>query len=205
MPLDNTSTNTTGYRYVSDLMLDVGVRLGTRYGVYSSGVLPDSSGYYNTIPAKLAGTWSQFSTQTHLNSVHYSLDHDSPVIAGAKSNQTGGGRHTWVIDGYEESNHIITNSYQWYPENMIPSGTPVYGYKSTSELLAQYNNMIYPGMPEIETFVTPISLLHMNWGLDGLYDGDFNANIGNQYTSWIGFDSERVVEYSLTPSELVIN
>lgn len=198
MPLDSTLVNPTGYKIVSDLMLDVGARLGQMYSLSVSGVVL-SNGYYNTSPCKVTGTWAPYS-QPSVSHVTLSLDSNKPVIAVGKDNADNG--HTWVMDGYYRAEVTTTNTYEWWPVNMIPSGTVIYGYKSTSELLEEYNYMIYQGMLEVTENSYYIDLLHMNWGWNGRGDGF--VTMGSPYNNWQGFTNNIMVQYNLTPSEFTV-
>lgn len=199
MPLDSTEVNPTGYKNVSDLMLDVGARLGQKYSLLVSGV-ELNNGYYNTGPCKVTGTWAPYS-QPSVSHVTSSLDSNKPVIAVGMRNANNG--HTWIIDGYYRAEVTTTNTYEWWPVNMIPSGTVIYEYKSTSELLEEYNHMIYQGMLEVAENSYYIDLLHMNWGWNGRGDGF--VTMGSPYNNWQGYTNNITVQYNLTPSEFIVN
>lgn len=201
MPLDSVSINPTGYKIVSDFMLDVGARLGLKYSLDNTSVSIDTYGYYDTTPCKVSGTWAPYSYAV-LTYVESSLDSNKPVIIGAKIPCEDDG-HTWVIDGYFIAEATTTNTYEWWPVNMIPPGTPVFEYKSTTELLQEHNNMIYQGMLEITETTSYYRQLHMNWGWNGREDGYFT--VGAPHYNEIGYTDNTVVQINLVPSEFTVN
>ena len=199
MPLTGSENNPTGYQYVSDFLLDVGARLGAEYGTQETRVNADNNGYYNTAASKVYGTWRNYSAPYTVNTIVNSLNAETPVIVGSVGQS---GAHTWVIDGYLKEQITRTKRYEWWPVNMIPPGTVVYEYKTTSELLAQYNNNIYQGMPVYEpdgvfTFVK----YRMNWGYDGLYDDALYSETLTSSQTWNGYYYNTVIEHSLYPGE----
>lgn len=200
MPLDSVGYNPTGYKNVSDLMLDVGARLGLTYRVNNTTVATNSAGYYATTPCKVGGVWAPFA-QPSLSYVTSSLDSNKPVIAGAMKNISTG--HTWVMDGYYMGEVTTVNTYEWWPVNMIPPGTTIYEYKSTTELLAEHNNMIYQGMLDITESSYYYNQLHMNWGWNGR--GDCFATIGSPYTNWQGYTNNVVVQFNLVTTEFTVD
>lgn len=200
MPSDNTAVNPTGYKNVSDLMLDVGARLGLHYSPGDTHKHVGTSCYYDTSPCKVSGTWAPYSMAV-LASVVSSLDSNKPVITSAQS--VNGGGHTWVIDGYLIEEITRTNTYEWWPVNMIPPGTVVFEYKSVNELLEEYNYMIYQGMPEVSETTDFYRFFHMNWGWDG--NGDGYAIVGSPYYNWQGFTNNIAVQLFLVPDEFTVN
>lgn len=202
MPLDSLSGTTTGYRYVSDLMLDVGQRLGMHYSSSLSVVTADSNGFINIAPCKLSYSWSSFSDTYGIRNVLYSLKyHDSPVIVSATINNTSLG-HTWVIDGFRATKVTTFEKYGWYPASIIPPQITVYDTKTTSELIALYGEF-YGGMQVEENHHTSIENYYkMNWGYDGEHD-DYLYLVGVN-ASWDGFNTNKVIHYDLSPSEFNI-
>ncbi len=202
MPLTKDEDNPNGYKYVSDLMLDVGARMNTKYYVTGSSVVADVNGFYNTSVCGLSGTWAHYSTYNDLQAVVNSLDADGPVIVAAT--EAGNGGHTWVIDGYVQVERTRTRRYEWWPVNMIPVGTAVYEYKTTTELLQQYNYNIYQGLPVYEPDgIQNDILFRMNWGLDGSYDDVlFSSSTYINSEWWHGLNYNKVVQYNLSAGEL---
>ena len=202
MPLTKGEDNPDGYKYVSDLMLDVGVRMNMKYNVTGSSVIPDSNGYFDTSICGLSGTWAQYSAYNALRAVVNSLDADNPVIVAA-TDENGDG-HTWIIDGYVRVERTRTRRYEWWPVNMIPAGTAVYEYKTTTELLQQYNYNIYQGLPVYEPDgIQPDFLFRMNWGLDDSLDNDALYSSSSYINSaWYDFNYNKVVQYNLSAGEL---
>ncbi|MGN0200140.1 MAG: C10 family peptidase [Candidatus Cryptobacteroides sp.] len=199
MPLNKNDGTSIQNKYVSDLMLDVGIRLGMHYGTSSSGVLvgPETL-FYDVSNCNLNGTVSIYS-ETIKDSLICSLqNNNSPVLVIASRNNNDG--HAWIIDGYEISRYCRTNYFQWYPEYMSPAGA-VYEYKTTEQMLQDYS-IIYPGMNVEESFTSINELFKMNWGWDGQCDD-------NQYSmspsaQWEGFVSNKAVMYNLSAGELLI-
>lgn len=200
MPLDSVGVNPTGYKNVSDLMLDVGSRLQLHYRPSFTGIVTNYNNYYDTTPCKVSGIWESYS-QAAVSSLVSSLNSNKPVIACAKLNDGSG--HTWVIDGYYMAEITTTNTYEWWPVNMIPPGTAIYGYKGVTELLAEYNNSIYPGILDISETSYSSNLLHMNWGNNGREDG--YATFGSPYNNWQGFTNNIAIQVYLSPSEFTQN
>lgn len=200
MPLDSTAVNPTGYKNVSDLMLDVGERLGLHYSAYETHLHAVNPNYpFNTSPCKMSGTWAQYAATTYA-SVKSSLFSNKPVIVSATGNAGG---HAWVIDGYVELLETHSGSYEWWPVSMVPSGTAVFGYKDFNELLAQFGN-VYPGIQEIDQTQYQENFISMNWGFDGYLDGEYTATNPSDYT-WHNFGTHIAVLYDIVPSEFTYN
>ena len=87
---------------------------------------------------------------------------------------------------------------------MIPAGTAVYEYKTTTELLQQYNYNIYQGLPVYEPDgIQPDFLFRMNWGLDDSLDNDALYSSSSYINSaWYDFNYNKVVQYNLSAGEL---
>lgn len=201
MPLDSTAINPSGYKNVSDLMLDVGVRLKQQYGPWITYVLTNVFfPTYDVTPCNISGTWAQYSVSSTYPAVRGSLNSNKPVIVSGNGN---GGGHTWIIDGYLDMVETYTRYYEWWPVSMIPDGTVIYGYMEYADLLSQYGTA-YPGMPAIEPEPYHLELLSMNWGWDGRYDGEYKSISPNDYT-WHGHGSNVAVLYNITPGEFIYN
>lgn len=204
LPLSKDSGTLAGYSIVSELMLDIGARLGLHYSPLDTHIDVSSLNnyYYDTSPCNVSGTWEQYSYQTTFGTVTNSLDLNIPVLVGGLS-PNGNGGHTWIIDGYLHYVRAVTNRFEWWPVSMIPSGTAVFGYKDFYDLLAQYGT-VYPGMQEIEYLPLEIELYSMNWGFDGVYDGDY-VSIMPDDIQWKGLTSNVVVQHHLVASEFIAN
>ena len=197
MPLDSNSTSQLGYKNVSDLMLDIGARLGQHFSPWDTHVHNQT---FDTTPCGLSGTWAQYTASSTFPAVKSSLISNKPVIV---SGAGYGGGHIWIIDGYLDMVETYTRYYEWWPVSMIPDGTVIYGYMEYSDLLSQYGTA-YPGMPAIEPEPYHLELLSMNWGWDGRYDGEYKSISPNDYT-WHGHGSNVAVLYNITPGEFIYN
>lgn len=201
MPLTKEEDNSEGFQYVSDLMLDVGVRMETLYGTDLSSVPIEGYNHFDETACGLSGTWSHYTYHDAFPAVVNSLDSGSPVFVNAWDKDDHG--HAWVIDGYVTVKEKRTRRYEWWPINMVPPGTAVFEYKTTSEMLTQFNYNIYQGMPVFEPDGEYRNTkLKMNWGYDGDGDGQY-AMPGSPYENWDGFIKEVWVGYNLTPGELL--
>lgn len=196
MPLDSLSSNTSGYSYVSDLMLDVGERLNMYYSPALSMVFL-TNGFFDIGPCKLNYAWSGYSSSS-VSGVMNSLSQYSPVIITA-TGPFGGMGHTWVIDGYETIRLVTFEKYMWIPYGTEPSGFTVYDTKTTSELISLYG-YFYPGMIVEENHQASTSTyFKMNWGYDG--DRDSYLYLINPNEMWENYYYYKYVHYNITPLE----
>ncbi len=199
MPLDSLSTSITGYDYVSDLMLDVGERLGMYYSPYTSSVLTNN-GFFEISPCKLNYTWDNYSSNS-IPGVINALNQYTPVIVSAFP-QSGVSGHTWVIDGYIFQRVVTFEKFIWVPNDAIPSGSTVYDTKTTSELVALYGSFT-PGMIVEENHqATNYAYFKMNWGWDGNHDD--NLYLINPSELWDNVYLNKYVHYNLVPQEFNI-
>ena len=195
MPLLSEGGTTAGYQYVSDLLLDVGSRLGAVYNVNRTGVLVSSMNYFDISPCKLYASWGYYDSQDDINTIIHSLNHsNSPVIMTAQSSNYPGARHTWVIDGYLTTLTTIFDKYAWFPISIAPPDAVVYDTKTEGELRALYNT-IYPGMTVIENSISYYQTGYkMNWGENGSYDDALYDSLIN--SMWLGVYNDNKAYHS---------
>lgn len=158
--------------YVADLMADVGERVDTKY--YPNGSYTTVSCVYNALSSySLQGEISGYS----YNTVKLEIDNNRVVfMLGVRHDSESG--HSWVLDGYRESDVTHTYEYVW-----LVDGNQYEGELYTREQVQS----IFPGERledgmlsyEYETFRT--NYVHMNWGWDGELNGFYLSTPGIDY------------------------
>ena len=197
--------------YVSSLMLDIGNRVDTHYYQSISYVEPDTINFSYTIPnLPQCGISSSYAPYSFLT-VASNISAKKPVIVSAycDSTQRGlGGGHTWVIDGChdyllyyfttESYYHILSADYYSY-SNVVD----VY----TEREMMTVNPNVYDGMQNVTTSSHTMKDLHMNWGLDGDGDGDYNMLSSNDWIlpaggSTVNYLYERRMHHNISTTQL---
>ncbi len=203
MPLTNTGGTSTQYQYVSDLMLDVGVRIGTYYSPWKSSVTSNSNSYFDISSCFFSVSWAQYQSGPDELTVLTGLEMNEPTIItslGEENNTTVG--HSWVIDGYQKRHLSITKNYAWYPIEDIPDDEAIFDIKNEDYLLSLYPDL-YSGMPVIEYINRYNNYYRMNWGWNGLYDSGFYSTWAS--TSWLDtYSQKKGIHYHMFPRELLI-
>lgn len=202
MPLYSTGGTTSGYQYVSELLLDVGERLGAIYGINETGTPTNSYNYFDISPCKIYGLWGTYSSSTDVDHVLASLSDsvNSPVVMSAQSQTNPDDRHTWVIDGYKTTQTSTSETYAWYPVELVPPGSTIIEYKSLADLYAQYPNLDV-GMEVIENAITYTETQYkMNWGWPSLNydDGLYSTMV---YAIWHDYSPNKAYHYHFFPAE----
>ena len=164
MPLDSNGNNIS---YVTDLMLDVGNRLVTKYSASgsSASVTSDKISYYNL--SLSSSIYKESIVRANLNS-------NLPVIIVA-SDRDNTYAHAWIIDGIRKRRSIYTYScHVEYSENW--QGEPEY-YDTFDAVRNRYHINDEYDVWEENTSTTTEHYL-MNWGYDGRYDEDIYTMYG---------------------------
>lgn len=190
------------YSFASDLILDVGVRLNTRYGLEGSGVYVNpSNNFFDLSPVNLSYSWGTYSYQM-IDTVMTNLRSWKPVIITASNSSNGYSTHTWVIDGFFSYRIFYQNDYELWPVSMIPEGARIIDLMSESQLASLYPDY-YPGkvIHERDGY---LDLLYykMNFGDNGVRKGNYYSVW--PYSSWEGYDSIKSIHYNLSPGDLLI-
>lgn len=193
---------TTQYEYASELMLDIGERLGTVYNTsYSYVPFPQGGSLYLS-PAKLSYSTASYDYSL-ISTVVNDLSTGKPVIMSAQSST--GGQHVWVIDGYVHKKVFTQTNYELWPTSMLyllDENATIVDIMGESQLALIYPNY-YPGM----TFYTREDYSDsyeywMNWGEDGNHYYDLYSAYS---PSDDGFNIDKRIYYDLVPGELTVN
>ena len=204
MPLSKGNGTTTQYGYVSDLLLDVGVRLGTVYNTNASGVqVNGSTNYFNLSQLNMSFSWSSYNYAA-VDTVINNLIARKPVIMTATRGDNAYARHTWVIDGFWKREMYTLVQYELWPVSMLSEiydeSYSVVAVMNESEMAAAYPGY-YAGM-SFSRKEDPWELLQvcMNWGDDGEREWDLYSPYPS--TSWDGYSVTKAIHYNLVPGEL---
>lgn len=203
MPLVNVGGTDEQYRYVSDLLLDVGVRLGMFYSPGDSFVYVNNNSYFDITPCFSSVNWTPFQSSTDAQTVLTGLDMNEPTIISSQGfldeEQVG---HTWVIDGYQKQHHETTKYYAWYPIETIPDDTPIFEMKNENYLLSIYP-YLFPGMSVVSYSDYDDAFFRMNWGYNGLFDNSLYSTTAT--VAWRNIYSfNKGIHYHFFPGELFI-
>lgn len=191
MPLTNNGVG--NFSYVSDLMMDVGVRLDVTYGVSStSGSILTGS---DIAPCGMSGTGNNYSYSTVMNN----LNNQKPVLVTAGNGSSG---HAWVIDGCLDKT-VYSNSttifYEYQEGVLYPTGSV---YLSESEMLA-INPSPYDGYSIVNNTTEQTQYLLMNWGWYGNHDDDhFVIEPSAGSNDWRGYNIVPCIIYNITTGQM---
>lgn len=202
MPYSVPYGTTTGFEYASDLILDVGVRLGTVYGLCGSGTpINPSNNFFDLSPANISYSWGTYSSQL-ADTVITNIINRKPVIITAAKSSSYTSRHTWVIDGVYMYRTYYQNDFELWPVSMIPEGATIVDIIPESQLALLYPNY-YPGMVyHVRDGYIDFAKFGMNFGDNGSHKWDFYSVLPN--SSWEGYDIIKAIHYSLSPGDLLI-
>lgn len=201
MALDRYDSHTD---YVSDLMLDIGGRLGMKYSATSSGVEP---AYNYSIPNLTnCGISSSFSLYSR-SLAETSILNETPVIVSAFLTHELFGGHTWVIDGckgYTLRASSINTYYCIHPEELCL-------YSDIAEIYSY--DEIYDAFPDahsgMQDFLVngnyQVMEWHMNWGFDGT-NNDYYGVLDTSSWNYNSFDFKycRTIHYNISASSLFL-
>lgn len=195
--MPTTSYGSGGFGYVSDLMLDIGVRMNAEYSVGDTGTSLAYSWQLN--PCGITCQKSSYVyTTIRSNIVNY-----NPVIITADlfvNNDYVG--HTWVIDGCVDITTTTTYYSTYYAYHEGASYLPNCEYLTDEEVRSIYPN-VYDGMEVIDSSqVNKTQYLLMNYGWDGSYDSGHYSILKNS-TDWaLGLNYNKLIFYNLSTGQL---
>ena len=191
--MPTTSYGSGGFGYVSDLMLDVGVRMDADYSAEATGVSLNFSS--DLIPCGITCQRSLYDySKIRANIVNY-----NPVIITAENNVNA---HAWIIDGcFDRTITTIYYStfYEYHEGYNYPSGCD---FLTEEEVTSIYPN-VYDGMTVVDSSqYNTTQYLLMNYGWDGSYDSG-HYSILNYSTDWaIGLNYNKMIFYNISTSQL---
>ena len=169
MPL--TQNDTGDFSYVSDLMMDVGVRMNAKYGPSST-----SASLLTLSDISPCGFTSGNSYYYSYSTVKSNILNSKPVFVVAGNNYTN---HAWVIDGlYDRTYSIDTTTiyYAYQPGVLYPTGAI---YLTDAEARAECPN-IYDGWSGHSQYNESTQYLLMNFGNYGQNDdGHYSIDATN--------------------------
>ncbi len=198
MPLDRSGSNPSCYEYVSNLMLDIGDRVGMKYTENGSFAPGDTLGPYY-IDSLFVNSRAFYSDSCQ-DTVMTNLDNGKPVIINSLIQGEDNG-HTWVIDGYKYLQTTESGEYMFVPCLQVDLlNDVIINFYDYSYLLSQYPGL-YSGMTVNESTNLLSAMYRMNWGYDG--DGD-EALYSMTYPSWQGYNGSKSIIYNLEPKGMLI-
>lgn len=168
MPLNSTMTGTTE---VGDLLVDIGRRVGTQYGVYYS-----STGGANFLTSSVLSPY-EITCQVedyNVSLIRSDLNGNLPVIIAAFDTNYGSG-HCWIIDGYKFTHKVVDISYLWtlvYCPGPEPPG-PQYDIVYSLTQMQSIDPTMYDGKTTVVRTEYDNDYWRMNWGYDGVYDNGY--------------------------------
>ncbi len=193
MPL--TEDDSGSFSYVSDLMMDVGVRMNVTYS--TSGTAGTMLSYTDVAPCGITANSYYYSYST----VRNNLNLGKPVlVSGIGSDGVG---HAWVIDGCIDNVYRTSVSSEYFvfrPGYIYP---PNAEYLSESQVLSEYPNA-YDGMIITTNTSVPTKYLLMNFGRDGNHD-DGHYAIEPSGSEWQGYTNAVGTIYNISTGQLLIN
>lgn len=193
-PLIGDSTvNYDVFRYVSNLMLDIGVRMYAHYSTAFTGTALASPRYLSP-----CGISCQKTTYDY-DIVRSNIVSGDPVLIVA-SKPGNSNYHAWIIDGcYDNTTTTTTTStyYQYNPSANYPLNAV---YLTEDEVYSAYPDA-YDGMQIIESsYNNNTRYLLMNFGWDGDYDDGHYSILG---TGWAqNYTNNKQIYYNIGTSQL---
>lgn len=191
--LDTDLVDSTAFGYVSDLMMDIGVRMGATYSMQGTGAALFFS--WNLYPCGITSDAGSYNYST----VRSNLLNGQPVIITAES-PTLNCSHAWVIDGcYDKTitTTVTSHYYHYYPGYSYPSNAV---YLTESEMLALYPNA-YDGMSVVESSShSYVRYLLMNYGWSGEDDNGHYSIDGGNWSEC--FHNDKRIYYNLSAGQL---
>ena len=195
---ESDSISVQGARYVSDLLMDVGNRAGTKYLMYSRSSGTDNDGVISSLNSfGFSVDMSSFNASYVLSNI----SSGKPVIMGGRD--TYYGRHMWVVDGITFSRYKTTTKYRWilgYLAGTVPGG--VRATQEEAEAAAEASGYDRPEdemTTEEYTYSAPNQFYHMNWGWSGK-DNGFYTYLGDIPRIGALFQYEQTIFYNLMPN-----
>ena len=190
MPLSQSDTGS--FAHVSDLMMEVGVRMDATYSTNATGASMISAS--EVAPCGLTANAYYYSYST----VKSNLLNDKPVLVSAFNNTNG---HSWVIDGcFDRTVSTVTTVvyYEYQPGVLYPTGAI---YLTEAEALAECPG-IYDGKTVITNNTVLTQYLLMNYGWDGQYDNG-HYTIESTGSDWASNYNQYInILYSLVAGQM---
>ena len=175
MPLvkDNNSTYTIGATFVSDLMIDVGYRVNSEYGVDATSTIADNMNVFGQYGlTSVDGGANHFSKEQ----IAYEIRNERPVVMMGYRYDSDGVEHghAWVIDGQTDISCLYTNEYIWRRTDCVDWTGNDIAYTLVQVESIDFGED-YP--EEGKHVVKNVSLLadryfQMNWGWNGVANDD---------------------------------
>ena len=179
MPVDSSSSSTTGKQAVAALMASIGEEVSAVY-LPSGGVSSPSLCADYLDDCGLSITFGAYNNDTVL----YNLQQGWPVYLSFQDN--AGVYFDVVIDGMKVYAQRTTYYYQWMPIGTYPPVEP------------EYPDLNHPELYEIYDYWGPNTSYWslINWGLDGLYDsGEYNLAASASFVPPVYFPTTSMIMY----------
>lgn len=211
MPQDSLSgtSNLVGAGYVSDLMLDIGNRLGAIYSGEGTGMSAFlNSGALDLSRCNIEYDWGPYSVAVR-DSVFSNLVDSRPVMVMAYLTDMDMG-HAWVIDGAYHKTTTIRDyvTYRYVPYVPYVEETysnPPYEVVVDWFISLQEMNWFYPNAPTTPDLITTVlhdRFYRMNWGYNGRYDDGYYSC--SPIEDWVAgpdtYSWNKKIYYNLSPS-----
>lgn len=195
--MPTTSYSSGGFSNVSDLMLDVGVRMNASYSSNATGARLEYSWDLN--PCGITCQRSSYDYTT----IRSNIINNNPVIITAdlfENNRYVG--HAWVIDGCVDrttTTNYYSTYYEYHEGYSYPSGSQ---FLTDNEVTVLYPN-VYDGMTVLDSSQSnTLQYLLMNYGWDGDYD-DGHYSILKYSNDWaIGLNYNKLIFFNITTGQL---
>ena len=163
MPLDSSSSSSSGKQAVAALMAQIGQETGTLYSPNGTlTLITNSLSYLSYIGLSYSGFINYSNNELQ---VLYDLQHNWPVYVVFHNSL--GSHYDAVIDGIMVYAERETYYYQWMPIGTYPPVEP------------EYPDLEHPELYEIyDHWGDYISFWYLiNWGMDGLFDdGEYSLS-----------------------------
>ena len=171
--------NSNRFKYVSDLMLDIGDLVDMQYSFEYFSVQDSiwrASGTTNTIIKAKSALYDYGLTCSdrnyRLQEIVTDLQNNRPLFIRGSQNSSSSG-HSWIIDGYQERSLTYKNHYMWFliddPDGQLWEQCDVIDEDPTS--------IHYEGEEEYSYDLVTERFLKFNWGWNGFHDDTF-ASLG---------------------------
>lgn len=172
------------FKYVGDLMMEIGNSFGMTYSALGSGALMQNAGALRQFGLTCS------SSTYNVGLLIKELDKQKPVIITGYSEKTG---HCWIIDGYRrEKTEYEMVCYCEYTSDWISTdevfdtfeqASRKYGFESAEDIRP------YPNQVKVEYY------LLMNWGDDGRGSGSSYTSLAPWYFAKKKYDRDFTLFY----------
>lgn len=192
-PGDSSSIDFNGFRYVSNLMLDIGVRMNANYSISNTGIALNSASHLTPCGISCQKDYYDYDI------VRSNLQNLKPVLIVAYQSGTNKG-HAWIIDGcYDKTTSTVTTStyYQFNPSVSYPPNSI---FLSEDEVYGAYPNA-YDGMQIVEsTYNNSMNYLLMNYGWNGNYDSGHYSITSLDWA--LNYNTSKRIYYNISTGQL---